>query len=101
MSFGIGQQGTPMSESTCSLKLRSLQSKGCIEIVDVVRDGTRVRLRLPSEIAGVIPRHSPAPVFHLEDLDCFNDAENRLAILRREGKKCFYCLRDIDASNFM
>jgi len=32
-------------------------------------------------------------------MDFFNDANNRLFILKREKNRCFYCLRDIDASN--
>src|ERR1051326_1802349 len=55
MCFGIGEKGKPMSEATCYEKLRSLESKGCIEIVDSTRDGTKIRPRIPSEIPGLIP----------------------------------------------
>ena len=35
MAFGIGEKSKPMSESTADLKLRSLQEKGCLEILGV------------------------------------------------------------------
>lgn len=101
MSFGIGEKGKPMAEGTCYEKLRSLQKKGCVDILDVVREGTRVRLRLPSEIPGVLPAQRPGVSQTLEEMDFFTVPENRLAILKREGGKCFYCLRAIDSSNYV
>jgi len=53
MSFGIGERGKPMSEGTCYRKLASLKKKGCVEVLDTVQNGTRIRLRLPDEIEGV------------------------------------------------
>lgn len=101
MSLGIGEKGKPMAEGTCYEKLRSLQKKGCLEILDVVRQGTRIKLYLPSEIPGLIPAQRLTPPRSLEDMDFFNVPENRAAILKREGSKCFYCLRSIDASNYV
>ncbi len=101
MGFGIGEKGKPMSAGTCYEKLRSLQSKACLEIVDVARDGTKIRLRLPSEIPGVIPVELPITAPSPDDMDFFNVPENRLAILRRKGNQCFYCLRAVDSSNYV
>lgn len=101
MSFGIGEKGKPMAEHTCYEKLRSLQSKGCIDILDITRDGTKIRLKLPSEIADVVPTEPEAAPLSLEEMDFFDVPENRLAILRREGNQCFYCLRALDASNYV
>jgi hypothetical protein len=101
MSLGIGEKGKPMAEGTCYEKLRSLQKKGCLEVLDVVRQGTRVKLYLPSEIPGLIPAQRSAPLRSLEDMDFVNVPENRLAIVEREGNKCFYCLRAIDSSNYV
>jgi len=99
MAFGIGEKGKPMSEGTCYEKLRSLESKGCLRILGTVRDGTRMRLFLPSEIEGVIPVESLTPSLSLDEMDFFNIPENRLFILQREEGKCFYCLRALDSSN--
>jgi hypothetical protein len=101
IALGIGEKGKPMAEGTLYEKLRSLQSKGCLEILDVVRDGTKIRLKLPSEIPGLIPAIELDRNQTLEEMDFFNVAENRLAILRREGNQCFYCLRAVDSSNYV
>lgn len=37
----------------------------------------------------------------MEVLDFFAVPENRLAILRREANRCFYCLRSVDQSNYV
>ena len=71
-----------MAERTCYDKLRSLQSKGCIQVVSSERDGTRIRLHLPREIEGVIPNSIAMVQPNLEDIDFFTAPENRLAILR-------------------
>lgn len=101
IAVGIGEKGKPMAEGTYYEKLRSLQAKGCLEVVSSERDGTRLRLRLPDEIAGVIPAvTSPVPP-DIESLDFFEIQANRLAILRRETERCFYCLRTIDAATYV
>ena len=101
MAFGVGEKGKPMSEGTCYEKLRSLESKGCINIVDKERDGTRIRLLLPSEISGLIPQEQPIQELSLDEMDFFNVPENRPAILRREGNKCFYCFRALNPDNYV
>lgn len=99
MATGIGEKGKPMARNTCYEKLRSLQTKGCIEVVTVERGGSRIRLRLPSEIPGLIPPDAPESTVSLEDMDFFTVKENRAKILAREAHKCFYCLRALSADN--
>jgi hypothetical protein len=99
MATGTGEKGKPMAEHTCYEKLRSLQSKGCLEIVTVERGGSRIRLRLPSEIPGVVVAPNAGRPVALEDMDFFTVEENRGLILLREGHKCFYCLRSLTAEN--
>jgi len=96
---GIGEKGKPMSEGTCYEKLKSLEKKGCLKNLGVVRQGTKIRLYLPSEIPGLIPLQHSAPPQSLEEMDFYNVPENRRAIFNREGGKCFYCLGTIDSSN--
>lgn len=101
MACGIGEKGKPMSEKTAYDKLQPLQKKGCIVVLDSQRDGRRIRLMLPSEIPGVVatgnlPR-SPDP----EAEDFFEVEENRTRILVREGRRCFYCLRQLIAENYV
>lgn len=101
MALGIGIKSTPLSENTCYAKLRSLASKGCVDVIGTERDGTRGRLKLPFEIDGLIPLSQALAYVTLEDMDFFNVAENRLAVLRREANRCFYWLRVLDTSNYV
>ncbi len=93
MATGVGEKGKPMAQNTCYEKLRSLQAKGCLEVVTVERNGSRIRLRLPSEIPGVVVQPAAPTAIRLDEMDFFAVEENRCLILAREAHKCFYCLR--------
>ena len=99
MAVGVGQQGRPMAEGTCYEKIRSLQTKGCLEIVSSERTGSRIRLKLPSEILGVVVKATEPTAIILEEMDFFTVEANRKLILDREGSKCFYCLKALNAEN--
>lgn len=99
MALGIGEAGKPMSEHTCYEKLRSLEKKGCLDILSTERAGTRVRLRLPDEIAGVVPKEVAPPATDPEAFDFFSVPQNRALLLEREGHRCFYCLRQLNGDN--
>ena len=99
MALGIGEKGKSMSEGTCYEKLRSLESKGCLRVIGTEREGTKVQLYLPSEISGLVPSGEVVTALTLEEMDFFNVPENRVLILNRENKKCFYCLRALDTLN--
>jgi hypothetical protein len=101
MAFGIGEKGKPMAEGTCYEKLRSLESKGCVQIHGSERNGTRLRLNLPCEITDLIPDAAPVVEPNIENLDFFEVPENRPAILRREENRCFYCLRSLNRENYV
>jgi len=101
IATGVGEKGKPMAEHTCYEKLKSLQAKGCLEIVTVERGGSRIRLRLPSEISGVISSQETLPPPNLDDMDFFTIAENRELILIRENHKCFYCLQALTPDNYV
>jgi hypothetical protein len=101
MATGIGEKGRPMAESNCYEKLRALQGKGCLEIVVVERSGSRIRLRLPNEIPVIVVNAEPQSAVSMEDTDFFAVEENRSLILMREGHKCFYCLRALNADNYV
>ncbi len=92
IALGKGQEGARMSEHTCYEKLRSLEAKGCLQILGVERGGTRIRLKLPSEIPNLIPPAQHAAAITLEEMDFFEVPAHRLAIFQREQGQCFYCL---------
>lgn len=101
MACGIGQKGKPMSESTAYEKLSSLQVKGCVEIIRTTHTGRLLRLRLPSEIQGLIPPPVTEVKLDIETMDFFNVPEYRLLLLKRENYRCFYTLKPLDQSNFV
>src|SRR5262245_43229794 len=68
IACGVGEKGKPMSENTAYEKLRSLEEKGCINILDSTREGRKIRLHLPSEIPGVIVFEAPVQATDLETL---------------------------------
>jgi hypothetical protein len=99
MAFGVGTAGTPPSEGTIYEKLKSLESKGCIKLLSSERTGTRVRLIPPEDVPGVVTVAAPEPAVSLEQMDFFTIPENRTRILEREGRRCFYCLAQLNAEN--
>jgi hypothetical protein len=101
IATGVGQGGKLMSESTCSVKLQSLEEKGCIKVVRTNHDGRVFRLYLPSEIQGIIPPPAQERVVDIEAMDFFDDPANRLLLLKRENYRCFYTLQKLDKDNFI
>ena len=101
MACGIGEKGTPMSAGTAYEKLRSLQEKGCIDVIDSHRDGRRIRVNVPSEIPGVVVASEARVVPDLEAEDFFEVEGNRARILVREGYRCFYCVRLLNGENYV
>jgi len=101
IACGIGEKGKPMSENTAYVKLQSLADKGAITILRTEHTGRLLRLHLPNEIPGLIPTKSETPEQDIEEMDFFEIPENRLLILEREGRRCFYTLRDLDEKNFV
>ena len=102
MASGIGEKGKPMSENSAYEKLKSLKSKGCVDIIDTERSGRRLRLRLPSEMPGIIPPpETEMPARSIEEMDFFTAPENRALILKRDENRCFYCIRALTAENYV
>lgn len=101
MAFGIGKKGTPVSEHVIYEKLRSLMEKGCLEILETERAGTRVRLRVPSEVPSILPDAASGTIPTLDEIDFFGLPEGRQAILEREEWRCFYCLRKLNKDNYV
>lgn len=102
MACGIGEAGKPMSENSAYERIRSLRQKHCITLVQTEHKGSRIRLHLPKEIEGIVPAEPATPdEIDIEKIDFFNDAENRLTILKREDYRCFYTLKQIDEYSFV
>jgi hypothetical protein len=83
--LGVGKAGSPPSQHVVMRKIRSLEEKGCIEVIGRSPKGTELKVLLPREIEGVIPAKTERNEFNLEELDFFNGPELRLTILEREN----------------
>ncbi|MBV9971946.1 MAG: HNH endonuclease [Candidatus Eremiobacteraeota bacterium] len=99
LAFGVGAKGTRIAEGTIYEKLRGLQSKGCVEVIDTLRRGTQLKIKVPTEIPGLIPSPELLAIPDIEALDFFNEASLRTAIFDREDWKCFYCFRQLGDGN--
>ena len=101
IGLGVGKEGVHLSEWVCYKRLDTLQEKGCIKVLGTERAGTRIRLFLPEEIAGVVPDPEIEESIDIEEVDFFEIKENRVRILEREEHKCFYCFRALDNNNYV
>ncbi len=99
--IGSSVKGDPISQKTVRDKLRTLRMKGCLDFVTVPLSGTRIRVKLPSEVPGVMVEERGASVASLEAMDFYSVPENRLRILFREERRCFYCLCDLGEGGYV
>ena len=88
----------PISDIKVREVLRSLHTKGCVQIQDRSRLGHEVTVFLPSEIDGLSRVRPVAESIDIESLDFF-DRKYVAPLLKREQFACFYCLRTIDAKS--
>lgn len=79
--------------------LRSLHERGCLRIEDRSRNGHLIRVLLPEEIEGIVPKQEPAEVIDVEAIDFFTDRRYLAVLLARENGACFYCLRQVRPDN--
>ncbi len=98
---GIGKSGSAPSERVCYVKTKSLEENGCIKIIGSEHQGTRYKVFLPHEIDGIIPIIKTKSSQTIEEMDFFNDKNNRKFILVREAYKCFYCFAALNERNYV
>ena len=99
VGLGTGMPGSPPSEDQIRTKIRSLESKGFIKILDRNRDGSRVRVFLPEEVPGCIPMEKSETKIDIETID-FLKPPYRKCIAHRERFKCFYCFRELKDGHY-
>lgn len=102
MVIGVGESSKPMSEGTCYLKIRSLATKGFIEILDSTNNGQKVKVFLPLEIVGLVqPITNMLVELDIDKIDFFSVLEYREKILDREQRKCFYCFKTLSNDGYV
>ena len=82
-----------MSGPTVRDRLHRLEQKGVLKFLRQDHAGTRLEILLPAEILPEVEARVERATVELETLDFFRDPAGRLAILRREAGRCFYCRR--------
>ena len=99
--FGISSlsKTSGLSMDKVRNSIRKMHAKGCIIIEDRSRNGHLVRVLLPSEIPTIVPQREERPEINIETEDFFTGRNYVEDLLAREGGRCFYCLREIDAAN--
>lgn len=90
-------QAIGISESAARERIRMMQDKGFIEIRDRNRSGHVLRVKLPSEIPGLLATPTAQPEPNITTLDFYTGRHHVSALLAREGGRCFWCLREITA----
>jgi HNH endonuclease len=89
IGLGSGVDGNTPSGNQKSKKLRSLELKGAVKILERSHKGILVQIVLPKDIDGLIYA-STQPELEIESLDFYKDKRLLVSILEREGYKCFY-----------
>lgn len=98
IGLGIGDNAKPPSMKTRSKKIRSLEAKGAVKIIERSNKGILVELLLPNEIPGLLVKNK---IEHLDlaSLDFYKDRRLIKALLERENYRCFYTGKKITEEN--
>ncbi len=89
IGLGSGVDGNTPSGNQKSKKLRTLELKGAVKIVERSNKGILVQIVLPRDIEGLVYTPNQAAL-DIEHLDFYKDKQLLPSILEREGYKCFY-----------
>lgn len=98
IGLGAGATGTQPSESSRSKKLKSLELKGAVKILERSHKGMLVAIVLPQDISGLIKLVESIEI-NIESLDFYKDRRLLPSILEREGYRCFYTGKKITEEN--
>ncbi|MGH9815942.1 MAG: HNH endonuclease, partial [Candidatus Acidiferrales bacterium] len=86
-------RATLLSRSTIRTALRRLGARDIIRVLKRDYSGLQIEVKLPSEIPGCISDSRMPDGRSLDTLDFWSSRVRRSAIYRRDGHRCFYCLR--------
>jgi hypothetical protein len=86
-------RATLLSRSTVRIALRRLAARGIIRILKRDYSGLRIAVKLPREIPGCVSESRLPDGRSLDSFDFWTSRNRRAAIFRRDGNRCFYCLR--------
>jgi len=93
-------RATRLSAAGARHAVRRLVAKGALRLVERSKAGHVIEVRLPEEMRRVrakLAEASSSRGMNLEKANFWKDKALRQAIHRREGGRCFYCLRRVKA----
>jgi len=103
----LSDQGTPMSHAPIKNGVNDLVKLNIIYKDSQLRPGqvNKYEIRLPSEIPAVIEMINADKNILIEEKnedleDFYTNPEKRVEIFKRDGKKCFYCLCELQNNTF-
>lgn len=99
IGLGSGDRTKPPSWKTRSDRLKTLEQKGCVRIVERSNKGMLVEIILPSQMPFLQQVEVPPSEMNIEELDFYKDRRLLQSILEREGFKCFYTGRKVSTDN--
>lgn len=100
IGYGAGDNSKNPSVTTRSLKLRRLEEKGCIEIIERTREGISVKILLPSEISSIQNKEVTEKEIDIEKLNFYKDKRLLNSLFIRENNRCFYTNRKVTTENY-
>jgi len=90
------ESATNMSRDKVRKTIRSMDQKGCIQIVERNRNGHMIKVFLPSEIEGLVFETEEAnSSIDIEELDFFKGRKYLESLLERDSERCIYCLKKV------
>jgi len=98
IGFGIGDNAKPPSTKTRSRKIRSLEAKGAVRIIERSNKGILVELILPNKIVGLIDKKKKETL-DIASLDFYKDRRLMSVLLERANYRCFYTGKIITEEN--
>lgn len=84
-----------MSDPAVRASVRSMNAKGCIKVEERSKDGHLIRVFLPDEIERLPAREVAVDSIDIETIDVYTDRRRADALIKREGARCVYCLREL------
>ena len=89
---------TKMSRSKVRETIRSMDQKGCIQIVERDGKGHMIKVLFPSEIESlVVESNEIINILDIEELDFYKGRQYLEALLERDSDRCIYCLKKVTA----
>jgi 5-methylcytosine-specific restriction endonuclease McrA/predicted DNA-binding transcriptional regulator len=84
-----------MSDYAVRDRVRSMDKKGCIKVEERSKDGHHIRVLLPDEIQHLPSTDVREDPVDIEAIDFYSERRWADVLLKREGSRCFYCLREL------